>query len=350
MSGAELFQQRQEAFQKSCLTYWRYVFNDHAMLFFVFLLGGVAYSTSKDPQLLLTLRAAVGIIGIALAFIFALAPSYPLYLEEADSYWLRADRQFWESYGAKAQQSAARMAGLRLLMTWALIGLTHFLPPIDLVIFALITGGGLILQLQVRKRKGVGLIQNDFGATFRKDRRRQEAWWRFFSQFTRVKELQMTQVKRRAYLDPLMRWAGKRMTTVLGTRQLALALRSTSYLTSWAWLTLLGLGLSFSQLTGGLLLAGQAIFLTMTALQWGSLRQVEAPDFFMRVERPSEAAKEHDFRQILRGAILLEALIFGIVSKVTHGEATPYWEVAVFLAFACCLYGLSAYRKRRVRD
>lgn len=349
MSGKTIFRLRQETFRKACLKYWRYVFNDHAVLFFTFLLGALAYTTSKDPQLLRTIVKLLAYLGAIVSFLFAVGPSVPLYIEEADGYWLRTNYQFFEEYLSQAFLSASYLAlGKWLICLLVVLG-TKVWPLAYGLLFSLVTLVILVGKLMTLKKKSSWMIQRDFRQSYQKEMRRQARWWLFFSQFTRVKERRLGQVKRRAYLDFLMHWGQKQMRTVHGGRQLALALRSSEYLTSWIWLTVLGLLLSIGNLPPLFLLAIQAIFLLMTTLQWGSLRQFETHTFLERVQRASKAEKEHDFHHIIAWVILLQAGIFGIVSKVTHWETLPSFGIVVFLLFAFSLYGLSAYRERKAR-
>ena len=207
-----IFHERRQAFLASCLKYSRYVLNDHFVLVLLVLLG---FLSLQYRQLLENFPQPVWpvyLLLLAVSILLFFAGSAATYLEEPDQHFLLTK----EGEILELIQQAIR----RQFVLWGLVqslGQLLFLPlylklglPVwgfGLYLLVLTAGKYSLIQAKWSSYTKNGIFQ--WGLAIDRERKRQQSILQFFALFTRVKGI-TSSVKRRSYLDGLLKMVAKR--------------------------------------------------------------------------------------------------------------------------------------------
>lgn len=207
-----IFHERRQAFLASCLKYSRYVLNDHFVLVLLVLLG---FLSLQYRQLLENFPQPVWpvyLLLLAVSILLFFAGSTATYLEEPDQHFLLTK----EGEILELIQQAIR----RQFVLWGLVqslGQLLFLPlylklglPVwgfGLYLLVLTAGKYSLIQAKWSSYTKNGIFQ--WGLAIDRERKRQQSILQFFALFTRVKGI-TSSVKRRSYLDGLLKMVAKR--------------------------------------------------------------------------------------------------------------------------------------------
>ena len=207
-----IFHERRQAFLASCLKYSRYVLNDHFVLVLFVLLG---FLSLQYRQLLENFPQPVWpvyLLLLAVSILLFFAGSAATYLEEPDQHFLLTK----EGEILELIQQAIR----RQFVLWGLVqslGQLLFLPlylklglPVwgfGLYLLVLTAGKYSLIQAKWSSYTKNGIFQ--WGLAIDRERKRQQSILQFFALFTRVKGI-TSSVKRRSYLDGLLKMVAKR--------------------------------------------------------------------------------------------------------------------------------------------
>lgn len=203
----EIFRERRQAFLAACIKYSRYVFNDHFVLVLLVFLGFLSLQYRQLLENFPQQPWHVYLLVLVLTLLLFVAGHTATYLLEADQHFLLTKEK---QVGALVQQAA-----LRQMVLWGLIqvlGQLLFLPlylklgfPIwgfFLFVLALTVGKHLLIQARLTAFFKENIFQ--WHLAIDKERKRQQTILQFFALFTKVKGI-TNSVKRRAYLDPLLK-------------------------------------------------------------------------------------------------------------------------------------------------
>lgn len=227
-----LFLKRRQDFQKQQSKYLRYVFNDHFVLVLMFLFG---FCLVQYSQLLKHFPSNHWYIWLFLMVGMLLLlhlGSVATYLEEPDHHFLLPKEEAVVAHIKQAERSALVIWGC--LQTAILI----FLYPIfNRLGFSLVTFALLLLGLLALKRLLLGYKVRHFlkkdGLDWEKaiafESNRKQAILKFYSLFTNVKGIS-TKVKKRSYLNPLLKLVKENSKHLWLTLYLKAFLRSSDYL------------------------------------------------------------------------------------------------------------------------
>lgn len=207
-----IFHERRQAFLARCLKYSRYVLNDHFVLVLLVFLG---FLSLQYRQLLENFPQPVWpvyLLLLAVSILLFFAGSAATYLEEPDQHFLLTK----EGEILELIQQAIR----RQFVLWGLVqslGQLLFLPlylklglPVwgfGLYLLVLTAGKYSLIQAKWSSYTKNGIFQ--WGLAIDRERKRQQSILQFFALFTRVKGI-TSSVKRRSYLDGLLKMVAKR--------------------------------------------------------------------------------------------------------------------------------------------
>lgn len=202
----DLMTGRRERFSKQCLTYLRYVLNDHFLLFLLVFFGFLAL---QYRQLLVDLPTnpwPLYVILLLVTGLVQLGGQLGSYLEEADQVFLLPKEGELLGWLATAKW--------RMILLWGTVqtGLQLVLLPLYRVLglpfwgWLLLVGFLWLLrvyQSDQRLKTYLPKGQLDWAALIQAEQRRQQGILRFFALFTRVKGIS-TAIKERSYLNVLL--------------------------------------------------------------------------------------------------------------------------------------------------
>ena len=207
----DLFLKRKQAFRKECVSYLRYVLNDHFVLFLLVLIGFLAYQYSQllqdFPENHWPILLFLGIVSALLLAWGGIAT----YMEGPDKLFLLVSEEEVKLY-LKGQTS-------RSLVFWTIVQtlfLLLFAPlflamgyglPVFLV-YVLLLGAGKYLLFRHKASKFFTETGLDWDYVIAQESKRKQVLLRFFALFTQVKGVSNS-VKRRAYLDFILKTVQK---------------------------------------------------------------------------------------------------------------------------------------------
>ena len=207
-----IFHERRQAFLASCLKYSRYVLNDHFVLVLLVLLGFLSLQYRQSLENFPQPVWPVYLLLLAVSILLFFAGSAATYLEEPDQHFLLTK----EGEILELIQQAIR----RQFVLWGLVqslGQLLFLPlylklglPVwgfGLYLLVLTAGKYSLIQAKWSSYTKNGIFQ--WGLAIDRERKRQQSILQFFALFTRVKGI-TSSVKRRSYLDGLLKMVAKR--------------------------------------------------------------------------------------------------------------------------------------------
>ena len=204
---AELFKERSKRFNTRCAKYSRYVFNDHFILVFLFLLGFVLVQYS---QLLRHFPKNPWAIVLGLLVLCLFLPFWgniATYLEPADKHYLLVKEEEVRTHVKKATGRAFKFWVLIQTLIFILVGplfLALGLPVWGVVLVAVAMA---ILKYFIFQKKAQPFYKQsglNWAEVIVAENKRQQSILKFFSLFTNVKGI-TSSVKRRAYLDGILK-------------------------------------------------------------------------------------------------------------------------------------------------
>ncbi|GAK30289.1 ABC superfamily ATP binding cassette transporter, membrane protein [Weissella oryzae SG25] len=301
--------------------YLRYVFNDHAVIALLILLGAglVAYRQIllTLPKTLLMQVLALALLGLTLSFFWRGAT----FILPADPVYLLAD----EGRLRKIKKAAGRYSIfwnvlVQALMTLVLMPLLLrlFAFTVTLLLFA-ITLLAKISLTYANLQKVTRFTDNqtnliDWEGLVNFEQARRQRVLNFFNMFIDVPGLQV-QIKRRAWLEPFSSWLEPKQKTAIGLIMTQTFVRQPQYLSSWLRLTLFGcLIILFSNAgLGNILLA---FLLYLMILQWLPLLNAQQHIVFDIVFPINDKTRIKGFMYITSKLMLITTLVWMIVGLV----------------------------------
>lgn len=301
--------------------YLRYVFNDHAVIALLILLGAglVAYRQIllTLPKTLLTQVLALALLGLTLSFFWRGAT----FILPADPVYLLAD----EGRLRKIKQAAGRYSIIWNVLVQGLM--TLVLMPVLLHLFSLtVTLFLFVITLLVKFGLTYANLQKitrftddqtnlvDWEGLVNFEQARRQRVLTFFNMFIDVPGLQV-QIKKRAWLNPFSSWLEPRQKTAISLIMTQTFVRQPQYLTSWLRLTLFGcLIILFSNAgLGNILLA---FLLYLMILQWLPLLSAHQDIVFDSIFPINDKSRIKSFMYITSKIMLITILIWLAVSLV----------------------------------
>ncbi len=228
----EVFQKRRSAFLVQTSRYLRYVFNDHFVLVLVFLFGFLMVQYSQLLRNFPKNHWSIILILVLMTVVLLGAGRIGTYLEPADKQFLLPKET--------EVLAMIRKAKTRSYVVWTAIQtiLLVFLAPIflklglSLVMFVLLLVVlGVVKWFIFAHKSGVFYTESglDWDAAIAYEQKRKQSILKFFALFTNVKGIS-TSVKRRAYLDDLLKRQSKTQATLWSNLYARAFLRSGDYL------------------------------------------------------------------------------------------------------------------------
>ena len=194
----DLFLKRKQAFRKECVSYLRYVLNDHFVLFLLVLVGFLAYQYSQllqhFPENHLPILGLIGIVSILLLVWGGIAT----YVEAPDKLFLLvAEEEVREHIQKQSLVSFIFWVSVQtlFLLLFAPLFLAIGLGLGVFGVYVLLLGVGKYFLFQKKAGKFFSANHLDWDKQF---------LLRFFALFTQVKGISNS-VKRRAYLDFILK-------------------------------------------------------------------------------------------------------------------------------------------------
>ena len=207
-----MFLKRKQDFRAQCIKYLRYVLNDHFILFLMVFLGFVAVQYSQllrhFPQEHLPIWIALFLLSIVLVLMGRIAT----YFEKPDNLFLLAKEEELRDYIKDQIKKSFLLWGfvqtflLSLLVPifvalgWSIWGF---------ILYALLLLGVKGVVFQQKSQKFFSQEGLDWRSIIAYEERRKQRILQFYALFTNVKGISSS-VKRRAYLDILVRYLPKR--------------------------------------------------------------------------------------------------------------------------------------------
>ncbi|MDV5976342.1 UNVERIFIED_CONTAM: ABC transporter permease [Streptococcus canis] len=268
-----LFLKRRQDFHKQQSKYLRYVFNDHFVLVLMFLLGFALVQYSQLLRQFPSNHLPVQACLVVLVLLLLNVGSVATYLEEADQHFLLPKEEEVVTHIKQAERSAFILwAGLQTAI------LAFLYPIFNRLGFSLVTFSLCLLVLVAVKKillsRKVGRFLREEGLDWEKavafENNRKQAILKFYSLFTSVKGIS-TKVKKRTYLNPLLKLVKEDAKNLWVTLYLKAFFRSSDYLGLFLRLLLLS-SLSLLFITNAYLSVGLAlVFNYLTLFQLLSL-------------------------------------------------------------------------------
>ena len=207
----DLFLKRKQAFRKECVSYLRYVLNDHFVLFLLVLIGFLAYQYSQllqhFPENHWPILLFLGIVSVLLLAWGGIAT----YMEGPDKLFLLVSEEEVKSH-LKGQTVRSLVFWLFVQTLFLLLFVPLFLAmgygfPVFLV-YVLLLGAGKYLLFRQKASKFYTETGLNWDYVIAQESKRKQVLLRFFALFTQVKGVSNS-VKRRAYLDFILRTVQK---------------------------------------------------------------------------------------------------------------------------------------------
>jgi len=207
----DLFLKRKQAFRKECVSYLRYVLNDHFVLFLLVLIGFLAYQYSQllqdFPKNQWPILLFLGIVSALLLAWGGIAT----YIEVPDKLFLLVSEEEVKSH-LKGQTVRSLVFWLFVQTLFLLLFAPLFLAmgygfPVFLIYMVLL-GAGKYLLFRQKASKFYTETGLDWDYVIAQESKRKQVLLRFFALFTQVKGVSNS-VKRRVYLDFLLKTVQK---------------------------------------------------------------------------------------------------------------------------------------------
>ena len=203
----DLFLKRKQAFRKECVSYLRYVLNDHFVLFLLVLVGFLAYQYSQllqhFPENHLPILGLIGIVSVLLMLWGGIAT----YVEAPDKLFLLvAEEEVREHIQKQSLVSFIFWVSVQtlFLLLFAPLFLAMGLGLGVFGFYVLLLGVGKYFLFQKKASKFISANHLDWDYVIAQESKHKQFLLRFFALFTQVKGISNS-VKRRAYLDFILK-------------------------------------------------------------------------------------------------------------------------------------------------
>lgn len=203
----DLFLKRKQAFRKECVSYLRYVLNDHFVLFLLVLIGFLAYQYSQLLQHFPENHWPILLFLVIVSILLLAWGGIATYMEGPDKLFLLVSEEEVKSH-LKGQTVRSLVFWLFVQTLFLLLFAPLFLAmgyglPV-LLIYVLLLGAGKYLLFRQKASKFFTETGLDWDYVISQESKRKQVLLRFFALFTQVKGVSNS-VKRRAYLDFILK-------------------------------------------------------------------------------------------------------------------------------------------------
>lgn len=203
----ELLKKRRQVFLEQCFKYSRYVFNDHFVLFLLIFLAFLAVQYSQLLRNFPENHVPVILVLVVVSVLLIPMGSIATYLEKPDKYFLLTKEEELVAWIGQASLSSFVLWGVlqSILLFLALpLFLALGIPVWGFVLYLLLMLAAKFFSFQRKQAHLVTGQQLNWDAAIQTENQRKQSILRFFALFTNVKGISNS-VKRRAYLDPLLK-------------------------------------------------------------------------------------------------------------------------------------------------
>ena len=203
----DLFLKRKQAFRKECVSYLRYVLNDHFVLFLLVLIGFLAYQYSQLLQHFPENHWPILLFLVIVSILLLAWGGIATYMEGPDKLFLLVSEEEVKSH-LKGQTVRSLVFWLFVQTLFLLLFAPLFLAmgyglPVFLA-YVLLLGAGKYLLFRQKASKFYTETGLDWDYVIAQESKRKQVLLRFFALFTQVKGVSNS-VKRRAYLDFILK-------------------------------------------------------------------------------------------------------------------------------------------------
>lgn len=203
----DLFLKRKQAFRKECVSYLRYVLNDHFVLFLLVLIGFLAYQYSQLLQHFPENHWPILLFLVIVSILLLAWGGIATYMEGPDKLFLLVSEEEVKSH-LKGQTVRSLVFWLLVQTLFLLLFAPLFLAmgyglPVFLV-YVLLLGVVKYLLFRQKASKFCTETSLDWDYVIAQESKRKQVLLRFFALFTQVKGVSNS-VKRRAYLDFILK-------------------------------------------------------------------------------------------------------------------------------------------------
>ena len=203
----DLFLKRKQAFRKECVSYLRYVLNDHFVLFLLVLIGFLAYQYSQLLQHFPENHWPILLFLVIVSILLLAWGGIATYMEGPDKLFLLVSEEEVKSH-LKGQTVRSLVFWLFVQTLFLLLFAPLFLAmgygfPVFLI-YVVLLGAGKYLLFHQKASKFYTENGLDWDYVIAQESKRKQVLLRFFALFTQVKGVSNS-VKRRAYLDFILK-------------------------------------------------------------------------------------------------------------------------------------------------
>lgn len=207
----DLFLKRKQAFRKECVSYLRYVLNDHFVLFLLVLIGFLAYQYSQLLQHFPENHWPILLFLVIVSILLLAWGGIATYMEGPDKLFLLVSEEEVKSH-LKGQTVRSLVFWLFVQTLFLLLFVPLFLAmgygfPVFLI-YVVLLGAGKYLLFRQKASKFYTETGLNWDYVIAQESKRKQVLLRFFALFTQVKGVSNS-VKRRAYLDFILRTVQK---------------------------------------------------------------------------------------------------------------------------------------------
>ena len=203
----DLFLKRKQAFRKECVSYLRYVLNDHFVLFLLVLIGFLAYQYSQLLQHFPENHWPILLFLVIVSILLLAWGGIATYMEGPDKLFLLVSEEEVKSH-LKGQTMRSLVFWLFVQTLFLLLFAPLFLAmgygfPVFLI-YVVLLGAGKYLLFRQKASKFYTETGLNWDYVIAQESKRKQVLLRFFALFTQVKGVSNS-VKRRAYLDFILK-------------------------------------------------------------------------------------------------------------------------------------------------
>lgn len=346
----ELFKKRRQVFLEQCFKYSRYVFNDHFVLFLLIFLAFLAMQYSQLLRNFPSNHLPVILVLVVLSiFVFPLG-NIATYLEKADKHFLLTKEGDLLAWIRQASCSSFVLWGslqnLFLLILYPVF-LALGVPLWGFVAYLLLM---LVAKFAVFQRKLARLLSSsrlNWDAAIQLESQRKQSILRFYALFTNVKGISNS-VKRRAYLDGLLRFIPKKQEKTWTNLFLRSFLRNGELL--GLSLRLFLLSLFFIIFLGNSLVASvlAILFNYLMIFQLTSLYQAYDYQYLTGLFPLESGLKKAGVQEVIRLVAGVVLLVQTILSLIVFSE--KIWVLLLLLVSLFFVFGYLPFKLKRLVD
>lgn len=346
----ELFKKRRQVFLEQCFKYSRYVFNDHFVLFLLIFLAFLAMQYSQLLRNFPGNHLPVILVLVVLSiFVFPLG-NIATYLEKADKHFLLTKEGDLLAWVRKASRSSFVLWGslqnLFLLILYPVF-LALGVPLWGFVAYLLLMLVAKFLFFQRKLARLLSSSRLNWDAAIQLESQRKQSILRFYALFTNVKGISNS-VKRRAYLDGLLRFIPKKQEKTWTNLFLRSFLRNGELL--GLSLRLFLLSLFFIIFLGNSLVASvlAILFNYLMIFQLTSLYQAYDYQYLTGLFPLESGLKKAGVQEVIRLVAGVVLLVQTILSLIVFSE--KIWVLLLLLVSLFFIFGYLPFKLKRLVD